>query len=59
MEKFIQEFVGPYQLYGAESRVSGAGFGLFVRQEVPAGKEVFRIAVPTVSAMYAFCFARY
>lgn len=49
--KFLEGFTSPYDLYTAESKMSGAGFGLFVREEVLAGKEVFRVAVPTVSVV--------
>ena len=48
--KFLEDIKCPYKLYIADSRMPGAGFGLFVREEVPAGKEVFRVAVPAVSA---------
>ncbi|KAL2058064.1 hypothetical protein ABVK25_001682 [Lepraria finkii] len=50
-DKFLGDIKCPYKLYIADSRMSGAGFGIFVREEVPAGKEVFRVAVPTVSAV--------
>jgi len=50
-EKFLEGVTCPYELYIADSKISGAGFGLFVRKEVPAGKEVFRVAVPAVSAV--------
>lgn len=50
-EKFLEGVTCPYELYIADSKMSGAGFGLFVRKEVPAGKEVFRVAVPAVSAV--------
>ena len=49
-DHFFEGIACPYELYIADSRMSGAGFGLFVREEVPAGKEVFRVAVPAVSA---------
>ena len=50
-EKFLEGFTRPYELDIADSKMSGAGFGLFVREEVPAGKEVFRVTVPAVSAV--------
>ncbi len=50
-EKFLEGFTSPYDLYIADSKMSGAGFGLFVREEVPAGKEVFRVTMPVVSAV--------
>ena len=50
-EKFLEGFTCPYELYIAESKMSEAGYGLFVREEVPPGKEVFRVAVPAVSAV--------
>ena len=50
-ERFLEGFTSPYELYVADSKMSGAGFGLFVREEVPAGKEVFRVTVPAVSAV--------
>lgn len=49
--KFSEGFACPYDLYIADSKMSGAGSGLFVREEVPAGKEVFRVPVPAVSAV--------
>ncbi len=49
-DKFLEDTAGPYELYIADSKMPGAGFGLFVREEVPAGKEVFRATVPVVSA---------
>ena len=49
--KFLEGFTSPYELYTAESKISGARFGLFVREEVSAGNEVFRVAVPTVSVV--------
>ena len=48
--KFLEDIICPYELYIADSKMSRAGFGLFVREEVPAGKEVFRVAIPAVSA---------
>ncbi|KAL8723235.1 MAG: hypothetical protein Q9225_000425 [Loekoesia sp. 1 TL-2023] len=51
-EKFLEDVTSPYELHIADSKMPGAGFGLFVREEVPAGKEVFRVAVPAVSAVY-------
>lgn len=50
-EKFLEGFASPYELYIADSKMSGAGFGLFVREEIPAGKEVFHVAVPAVSVV--------
>lgn len=50
-EKFLEGLTCPYELYVADSTISGAGFGLFAREEVPAGKEIFRAAVPVVSAV--------
>lgn len=50
-EGFLEGLTSPYELYVADSTMSGAGFGLFVGQEVPAGKEIFRAAVPAVSAV--------
>lgn len=49
-DKFLEGIACPYELYVADSKMLGAGFGLFVCEEVPAGKEVFRVAVPAVSA---------
>ncbi len=54
-KKILEGVTCPYELYIADSKMSGAGFGLFVREEVPAGKEVFRVAVPAVSAVWVFC----
>lgn len=54
-ERFLGGFTCPYDLYLAESKISEAGSGLFAREEVPAGKEVFRVAVPTVSVVWVFC----
>ncbi len=54
-ERFLGGFPCPYDLYVAESKMSEAGFGLFAREEVPAGKEVFRVAAPTVSVVWVFC----
>ncbi len=50
-EKFLEGFTSPYDLYVADAKIPGAGFGLFVREEVPAGKEVFRATMPAVSAV--------
>ena len=50
-EGFLEGLTSPYELYVADSTMSEAGFGLFVREEVPAGKEVFRAAMPAVSAV--------
>ena len=50
-ETLLEGFTCPHDLYVADSKMSGAGFGLFVRKEIPAGKEVFRVAVPAVSAV--------
>ena len=50
-EKFLEGFAGPFEFHIADSKMSGAGLGLFVREEIPAGKEVFRVAVPPVSAV--------
>ena len=50
-EGFLEGLTSPYELYVADSTMSGAGFGLFVRGEIPAGKEIFRAAVPAVSAV--------
>ena len=49
--KFLEGLISPYVPYIADSKMSGARFGFFVREEVPAGKEVFRVAVPAVSAV--------
>ena len=49
-QKFLEGITCPYEVSIADSKMSGAGFGLFVREEVSAGKEVFRVAVPAVSA---------
>ena len=48
---YLEGLTSPYELYVADSTISGAGFGLFVREEIPAGKEIFRAAVPAVSAV--------
>lgn len=48
---FLEGFKCPYDPYIADSKMSGAGFGLFVREEIPAGKEVFSVPVPAVSAV--------
>lgn len=50
-DKFLEGITCAYELYIADSKMSGAGLGLFVRGDVPAGKEVFRAAVPAVSAV--------
>lgn len=50
-DKFLEGVKCQHQLLIAESKITGAGLGLFVREEVPAGKEVFRVAVPAVSAV--------
>ncbi len=50
-EKFLDGLTCPYDLYVAESQICEAGFGLFAREEIPAGKEVFRVAAPTVSVV--------
>ena len=50
-DRFLEGITCSYELYVADSKMSGAGLGLFVREEVPAGKEVFRAAVPAVSAV--------
>ena len=50
-EGFLEGLTSPYELYVADSTISGAGFGLFVREEIPAGKEIFRAAVPAVAAV--------
>lgn len=42
--------VCPYQLSIADSELPEAGFGLFAREEIPAGMEVFR-AMPVVSVV--------
>lgn len=47
---FFEGAVCPYQLYIADSKMAEAGFGLFVREEVQAGKEMFRVT-PVVSAV--------
>ena len=49
-DQFLEDIICPYEQNIADSRMSGAGFGLFIREGVPAGKEVFRVAVPAVSA---------
>lgn len=49
-EIFLEGIVCPYQLFIADSKMPEARFGLFVREEIPAGKEVFR-AMPVVSAV--------
>ena len=54
-DQFLEDITCPYELYIPDSRMSGAGFGLFVREEVPAVKEVFRVAVPAISAACVFC----
>ena len=50
-EKLLDDITCPYELYVKDSKISEAGSGLFVRNEVPAGKEIFRVAIPTVSAV--------
>ena len=42
-EKFLDGLTCPFGLYIADSKLSRAGSGLFVRKEVPAGKEIFRV----------------
>lgn len=49
--EFLEGTVSPYQIYTSDSHISEAGSGLFVRADVPAGKEIFRVAVPTVSTV--------
>ena len=49
--EFLEGFTCPHEVYIADSKISGAGSGLFVREEVPAGKLVFSVAVPAVSAV--------
>lgn len=50
-DKFLEGITCQYQLFVADSKIPEAGRGLFVTQEVPAGKEVFRAAVPAVSVV--------
>ena len=50
-EGFFEGLISPYELYVADSTIFGAGLGLFVREEIPAGKEIFRAALPAVSAV--------
>lgn len=50
-DKFLEGITCAYELYVAHSKMPGAGLGLFAREEVPAGREVFRAAVPAVSAV--------
>ena len=50
-EGFLEGLTSPYELYVADSTMAGAGLGLFVREEIPAGKEIFRAAVPVLSAV--------
>lgn len=50
-DKSLEGIACLHQLFVADSNISGAGLGLFVREEVPAGKEVFRVAMPAVSAV--------
>ena len=50
-DKFLQDIKCLYQLQIDHSSIPGAGSGLFVREEVPAGKEILRAVVPTVSAV--------
>ncbi|KAL9129226.1 MAG: hypothetical protein Q9217_002267 [Psora testacea] len=49
-EIFLDGIICPYQLFIAESKMPEAGFGLFVREEIPAGKEVFR-SMPAISVV--------
>ena len=53
-DRFLEGVSSAYELYIADSKMSGAGSGLFVREEVPPGKEVFRAALPAVSAVLVF-----
>ena len=48
---FLEGTVSPYQIYTSDSHMSEAGSGLFVQADVPAGKEIFRVALPAVSAV--------
>lgn len=48
---FLDGLTCPYDLYIADSKFSRAGFGLFVRKEVPAGEEIFRVGMPAVAAV--------
>ena len=50
-DKFLEGITCANELYIADSKMSGAGLGLFVREDVPAGKELFRAAEPAVSAV--------
>ena len=49
-EIFVEGIVCPYRLVVADSKMPEAGLGLFVRDEIPAGKEVFR-AKPALSVV--------
>ena len=49
-QEFLETIVSPYKLFIADSKVPGGGAGLFAREELPSGQEVFR-ATPVVSAV--------
>ena len=47
---FLKGIVCPYQLLIADSKMPEAGWGLFAREEIPAGMQIFR-AMPVVSVV--------
>lgn len=49
--KFLEGIISLYQLYIADLEISRAGFGLFIREEVPPRMEVLRVTLPTISAI--------
>ena len=49
-DMFLDGTESSYQLFIAASKMPEAGLGLYAREEIPAGKEIFR-APPFVSAV--------
>lgn len=50
-DMFFEGIKSSVSLDVADSNIPGAGLGLYVRKEVPAGTELFRATLPTVSAV--------
>ena len=48
---FLDGIDSKYRLEVAESSISDAGRGLFVLEEISAGRELLRVAAPVVAAV--------
>ena len=50
-EGLLEGTTSEYFLYVGESKVHGAGLGLFADEDIPAGEEVLRASTPLVAVV--------